>query len=177
MEKSDLAAYCKENTALGLRDVFKYLYQSAFGCEHLAADYAAVLARAEAEAAAAGEDDLPEVEYLPGGFCRVHLKALKSREELETLVRLFLLSAQPVPDGEGRLEEGLECLIRLSASGELPFPEDEVADGISAWRENGFPPVRHSEGFRSAHRPAYRVIRTDLLPELDRVRERRISGI
>ena len=29
---------------------------------------------------------------------------------------------------------------------------------LEAWRKNGYPAVRHSEIFRSAYRPAYRVI-------------------
>ena len=46
-----LRAHCARYPELALQDVFKALYQSAFGCEHLIADPSAAADYIRAEAA------------------------------------------------------------------------------------------------------------------------------
>ena len=71
-----LLAHAAAYPALTLTDLFKALYQSAFGCEHLVADPSA----AEAYIAAEAEDARPcgrkSVEPLDGPYVRVHLDTL-----------------------------------------------------------------------------------------------------
>ena len=72
------------------------------------------------------------------------------------------------------LEEKLACLLALAREGRLPFPYGEAAQAVQAWRNAGFPACHHSEEFRRAYAPAYRVIRRahvwllPLLASLDR---------
>ena len=49
-----LRAHCARYPELALQDVFKALYQSAFGCEHLIADTSAAAEGIRREAAEAG---------------------------------------------------------------------------------------------------------------------------
>ena len=49
-----LRAHCARYPELALQDVFKALYQSAFGCEHLIADPSAAADYIRAEAARSG---------------------------------------------------------------------------------------------------------------------------
>lgn len=150
--------YCKENTQLNISDLFKFLYQSCFGCEHLVSDYDKALRWIVEEALQSKDDDLPCVEYLDGEYCRIHLKALTSKEELEWLCRAFIDSSKKHPEGRARLEEQLRLLIEYSGTGVIGFDKDELEREADRWREQGFPPIHHSEAFREAHHPAYRVV-------------------
>ena len=164
--KDFLAEYCANNTNLEIQDIFKYLYQMCFGCEHLAAEYSYALGRIKQELEEAGEDDLPAVEFLGERFCRVHLKALKDEASAELLTRLFIRSAQKQSDGTEHLEAELGRLAQLAEKGDIPFGSEEVAGAVEAWRRAGFPAIHHSDTFRRAHHPAYRVIRREYLHEL-----------
>lgn len=146
--KRFLAAHREKYPALAAQDIFKALHQSALGCEHLVYDAAAAADYLRREAAE--RPDAPaETEPLCGGtFARVHLGWLRAGLAPETLARLFALSAEPVPDGGEQLEQMLRALP----------PEME---GLAAWRAAGCPALHHSAQFRSAYRPAYRVLRAD----------------
>ena len=182
--------YYKRNTDVEITDLFKFLYQSCFGCEHLVSDYASALERILNEAEYAQADDLPNIEYLDGPYCRVHLKTLKDKASLEKLCQLFLKSSSaqssegsqnspvagvkscPTDNDNGtstsrdRLENELENLILLAGSGEIPFSPDFLRSRIDNWRSEGFPAVHHSDTFRNSHNPAYRVINKDYLKDL-----------
>ena len=52
----------------------------------------------------------------------------------------------------------------MAATGRLPFPEADaryVRDQVEAM---SFPAVHHSDAFRAAYRPAYRVVACAFLP-------------
>jgi len=52
--------------------------------------------------------------------------------------------------------------------GVLPFSRDEVEHYFQSIASQGYPVVHHSERYRNAYRPAYRVVALDLLPALHR---------
>lgn len=171
-----LLAQCRAYPALRPEDLLKALHQSVFGCGHFVTDEAAGLRLLREELSplpAAG--DGPSLETLDGPFCRLHLQYLtESGLAPRTLYRLFALSAEgPAGDGAA-LEEKLRCLLDLAEAGRLPFSCEEAARAVEAWRTAGFPACHHSEAFRAAYAPAYRVIRREyvrllpLLSALDR---------
>lgn len=159
--------YYRENTCLEISDLFKFLYQSCFGCEHLVSNYDDALKRILAEAKLSELDDLPDVEYLDGEYCRVHLKALKSRDSLEGLCRTFVDSSKRHTEGEKRLEEQLKILLQYSETGMICVNKDILEQEVNKWRDLGFPPIHHSDKFREAHHPTYRVIMKKYLNELN----------
>lgn len=172
MDNRDMLSYFEQNTAVELSDLLKYLYQSCFGCEHLVSDFQTALARICKEAEDAQNDDLPELEPLDGNFCRIHLKRLRNGMLPETLCRLFLNSSQEQVDGAARLERELEWLLSYAREEKLPFTEDKVAGKVREWKRAGYPPIHHSETYREAHHPAYRVVKKEyvrLLPLLDEI--------
>jgi hypothetical protein len=145
---------------LQTEDIFKYLYQSAFGCEHLVSDEETALAYIRREYEFVPKTDVPLVEPLDGKYCRVHLSCLNGDMEPETLAKLFCLSAKKESSGKADLERKL-CVARaLIAGGEIPLDCVFFDMMTEIWRKNGYPAVRHSETFRSVYRPAYRVIAT-----------------
>lgn len=166
-----LLAQCRRYPALRPQDLLKALHQSVFGCGHFVTDEAAGLRLIQEELASlpAGGDRLAP-ETLDGPFCRLHLRHLaETGLAPRTLFRLFALSAGTGAGDTAALEEKLLCLLELAQKSHLPFSREETAQAVSSWRKNGFPPCRHSEEFRAAYAPAYRVIRREyvrLLPLL-----------
>ena len=156
-----LRAHCARYPKLELQDVFKALYQSAIGCEHLIDDPSAAAENIRAEAVHSRDCAEEPVEPLGGSYCRVHLGVLQDGLSAETLARLFVLSARHEECGREKLEGMLAILQAMADAGALPFSAQETAERIEAWRKEGFPPLHHSDAFRSAYAPAYRVLRRD----------------
>lgn len=158
---------CRRHPALRPQDLLKALHQSVFGCGHFVTDEAAGLALLQEELARLPEDGAAGPEPLDGPYVRLHLGYLRrSGLSPRTLQRLFTLSAA-APAGEAAsLEEKLCCLLNLAGEGRLPFSPAEAAREVEAWRQAGFPALHHSEAFRAAYAPAYRVIRRNFVPLL-----------
>ncbi len=175
-----LLEHCARYPRLRPQDALKALHQSAFGCGHLIENRSAAAAEIRKEARGCSRPAGPAIEPLGGEYCRVHLAYLaESGLKPETLAGLFVLSAKAPAGGEAELEEKLAVLLELAGRGLLPFSFGEAVKAVSEWREAGFPARRHSEEYRSAYAPAYRVLhcrQVRLLPlaaELDRLRERK----
>ena len=143
-----LLAHAAAYPALTLTDLFKALYQSAFGCEHLVADPSAAEAYIAAEAEGARPCGRKSVEPLDGPYVRVHLDVLKKGLSARTLARLFALSAEHRDGAQAEFEKKLAVLTEMIRQGELPFDANEADRAISAWRAAGFPPCHHSEACR-----------------------------
>lgn len=145
---------------VGIQDIFKFLYQSCFGCEHLISDYQSALRMIKQETESSICDNLPEIEMLDGDFCRLHLKCGLS---VETLCRLFMISSEKQTDGKERLKNELNSLIEMSENGDIPFDVEEIKNAVELWKNRDFPAVHHSDDFRNTYHPAYRVIRKEYL--------------
>lgn len=139
-----------------LQDLRKALYQSTFGCGHLVDDSSAAAdwIRREAEHA----PDCREMEPLDGPWCRVPLGILSEGLTPETLAAAFAQSAAVPGEDIPALEDRLAVLMGLIREGTLPFDPAAAAAEIAAWRAAGFPACHHSEDYRNAYHPAYRVL-------------------
>ena len=147
-----------------IQDLFKFLFQSAFGCEHLVSNRDAAIAYIRRE-----YDSLPPMSPTPpdpldGAYSRVHLSCLQEGLTPETLGELFCRSAKTEPSGQADLLDKLQTARDLIHEGLLPFSPEEFQDMLSVWAEKSYPPVHHSDAFRAAYHPAYRVIANEYLP-------------
>lgn len=162
-----------------IKDMFKFLHQSAFGCEHLLTEEMAAIEYIRKEAEACNEHRGELTESLDGSFCRVHLDWIKRGLSAETLGKLFLLSAKPIEDGKELLEVKLAVLTELVKERRLPYQEEEIRKEIEKWRNDGYPACHHSDKFRDTYFPAYRVIKKEyatFLPVFFRIDQRLQSG-
>ncbi len=162
-----LLKQCDTYKGLEAEDIFKYLFQSAFGCEHLVSNEDDALSRIMSEYNTVNKTDPPLVEPLDGEYSRVHLSCLNSGLRAETLARLFVLSAKKEAEGKKRLLEKLEIARTLAEAGKFPFDSRVFSKRLEAWKESDFGALHHSELFRSLYHPAYRVMQkrlADLLP-------------
>jgi len=165
--------------ALEFQDLLKALHQSVFGCGHFVTDRDGARRLLREELAALPPDAPADTEPLDGPFCRVHLGCLeKTGLAPETLLALFLRSAETPAGTAEALEAKLAVLLDLVRRGQLPFSSEAAEAAASAWRAAGFPPCHHSPRFRAAYAPAYRVLRRDLvrlLPLLSAI-DRQLAG-
>lgn len=162
MTRSMLLQHCARYPGLTIQDVLKFLHQSVFGPGHLVDSAGGGLDALRSEAASSGAD----IEPLDGPYVRAHLGLLNGGLAPETLWKLFVLSANAPTGTVEELEKRLSVLSALAKEGHLPFSQEEADAAIDRWRSEGFPLRRHSDAFRAAYAPAYRVIRAEYAPLL-----------
>ncbi|MEG2134460.1 MAG: hypothetical protein RR150_00090 [Clostridia bacterium] len=141
------------------RDRLKLLYQSCFGAGHMISDQASCLKRLQDEYAAlpalGAPDDVPPIEEIAGGLCRVHLRAIPPAQ-VQALGALFIQGARLIQPDLPAFDAGLRLLSAESAA---------LAREVARYRAAGCPAVSHSQGYRAAYHPAYRVVPKELLPQ------------
>lgn len=161
------------------QDIIKQCYQAAYGAEHLLSDMDRAHAYLEREyASLTASDALPLWEPISPQVCRVNLAAWKRRAfPLDWLFRMFVASASISVDRQQATDQFLTYLNTADAliqTGNLTasFPAEEWSDALSAYKNSGMTAVHHSDTYRQAEHPAYRIIRYEyvrLLPILEAV--------
>lgn len=151
--------------AMQAQDVLKLCYQAVHGAEHLLTDLDRAHAYFDREFATVPADPaLPLTEDISDGICRINLGAWKAAGlPAEWLFRMFVHTAK-APTGDAA---PMEAVLTEAAAlcGHLP----DWAETLSAWRDAGMPAIHHSEPYRAAEHPAYRIVRREycaLLPVL-----------
>jgi len=158
--------HCEKYPGLILQDLFKFLYQSAFGCEHLLGHRNDVVEYLEAEYKGGGKRTKNEIEPLDGDYSRVHLGIMRDGLTAKTFGSLFILSAKHENGAVRSLREKLEITQEMILSEELPFSEIEFTAVTKLWKKKGFPPLHHSEKFRALYHPSYRLMSNKFVPFL-----------
>ena len=161
-----LTLHVRKYPNLEIRDVLKFLHQSAFGCEHLVSSLENATEYIKQEYADLSPNGNEWIEPLDGAYSRIHLSCIKDGISAETLGRLFFASAKKEPNGAKDLENKLAVAKALTAEGIFPFSLCEFEVAVDQWKADGYPAVRHSETFRANYSPAYRVIANEYLPVL-----------
>lgn len=160
-----ILAQCARYPRLRPADLIKGLHQSTFGCGHLIRDPAAAAEFIRREAEGCTAPNGPVVEALDGGFVRFHLWGLRQYGmSPEELAARFAASAEIRCGSVGEIEARLGVLLDLAAAVALPFSGEETEAAVAEWRALGYPACHHSEQFRAAYAPAYRVLRREQLP-------------
>lgn len=148
------------------RDAVKLLYQSNFGGGHLIRDEAVCLDFLHREYAATLQTDAALLEDIGNGMVRVMLSALDAHGYTpEQLGQAFLRSAASVSGSMEAFQKDLALLAELTRSGQMPFSFPELEQYLAEYAAQGYPMVSHSETYRRAYHPAYRVIQHCRLPQ------------
>ena len=164
--RAAILEHCHTYPKIQIEDVFKFLHQSTFGCEHMVSDCNAAVLYVEREFGRCDASCTDAVEALDGDYSRVHLGVIRNGISPKTLGALFCESAKCEKADLQALENKLAVFEALVKEGELSFEPEAVATAISKWRENCFCALHHSDTFRDEYRPAYRVISNKFLPFL-----------
>ena len=142
-------------------DAVKLIYQNEFGGGHLIRDEESCLSFLRAEYEKVEKNPhMPPYETLGNGIVRMHLAAAKP-EELEQLGKAFIRSAAEHSGNMNQFLRKLDALRKVTAEGVFTFDAEVLERYLADYRAAGCPPVSHSETYRQAYKPAYRVI---LLP-------------
>lgn len=159
------------------QDFGKLAYQSEFGPRHLGIVYEQALSYVLKEWES--EDiiyDAWEAEYIGNRYYRLHFWKDAAQYEKELFTRLFVLTAEKAGGSiEGlkeRLNQVMECSISGGEQKEDKVNENHVFE-LKAWIKEyeaaGHPVISHTDVFREAYHPHYRLIHkkyTDWFPVL-----------
>ena len=139
-------------------DLLKMLYQSEFGPGHLVADKAANRKSLEQEYERMAPHSSDYVEHIGSAFCRLHLHAIGHNGlTLDTFQRLFEMSANEV---HGSTNGFLQKIEMLAQSASLTDKLTINNFGMK-WLAGGQRPFSHSDAFKAAYSPAYRVVKAE----------------
>lgn len=146
-------------------DAVKLIYQNEFGGGHLIRDEQAVLRYLQQEYAHTEPmAALPLWEPIGNGIVRVNLAALPA-QRLSWLGEAFLRSATIHKGSLNRFLSKLDVLTRLADEGIFSFTPAQLGSYLAEYAKAGYPAVSHSQIYRDAYRPAYRIILKELLPQ------------
>lgn len=138
------------------QDFAKLLFQRFMGPGHLVESYETALDGIRAERPS-GENGV-WLEDIGNGLCRCHMAGGRIKMSDEALAeRFFRTAAHFVPDKAG-LIEALDHLPRLAQAGLLPLSPQAARRFTEEYTSAGCPMTRHSQVYRDAYRPMYRVI-------------------
>ena len=165
-----LGGHLQRYPRMQLADIYKLLHQAALGAGHAVDSAQDAHARLQAELAALGSgpvEPLADRISPDGRLARVHLRPyLAARTHPAALADAFVRRAHVCPPAPDKLAKFCGCLGDLADAGGIPFTRAEVTEYFDAIAAQGYPAVRHSQAFREAYRPAYRVVAIELLPAL-----------
>ena len=163
--------------ATGPRDIIKQCYQAAYGAEHLLADKEKAYAYLMQEYSQVSADEtLPLYEAISPQVCRINLAAWKHKDlPLSWLFSMFAASASVSVDRQAAAKQFLSYLDQASVmiqTGGLPvsFSANEWIDALNDYKATAMTAVHHSDTYRQAEHPAYRIVRYEyvrLLPILE----------
>ena len=167
-----LKAHAAAHSSMMPVDMIKLCYQAAFGAEHLLADRDRAKQYFDREYEVTPPTDEPLFEEISENYCRVNLGAAKMKSiSPEDLFEAFFRTASEKSELFGSFESRLETVGKLTKSGSLPFTPDEWEGTLSEYRALGVGPVHHSEKYRQAEHPAYRVIAKKYINELSKEKD------
>lgn len=161
-----LLQHCKNYPHSESADIFKFLYQSTFGCEHMVRSCEQASDDIQKEYDAVQLSSSAPIEALDGNFCRVSLSYLSHGLSASTLGRLFYLSAQSEHGDLADLKEKISVAAALVLEGRIAISPRVFFEALSEWEAAGYPALHHSNAFRGEYHPAYRVISNRYIPFL-----------
>ena len=138
-------------------DLLKLVYQAAFGPGHLISDRALATAYIDQEMQTAKAEAVL-LEPIGGGYARLYLGAAReSRLSPEEIASRFFLAAEQ-KGSPALFDEMIAELMQLCSEGQFAFSSAALRSAIDAWETDGRPLFRHSETYRNAYAPAYRLV-------------------
>ena len=142
------------------QDAVKLIYQQEFGPGHFIKDEKKALEFLRQEIAGIGVPLPGEALYesIGNGLCRLNLRPCKAKGfPLEDILRLFAETANGTQGDKKKFIGGIHVLQKLAEEDETPF-EPVLLDIFLAKYPKSCPAVHHSDTYRLAYRPAYRVV-------------------
>lgn len=149
-------------------DLYKLLHQAAMGSAHAIEDRAGAKLWLDREVSVMGTahpDPMVDTIAPGGGVVLVHLRPwVAAGRSTDSLLDAFVATANAIPRDTATLVRYLAVADSLADQGRLPFSATAWRDLVMGLRRGGYPAVHHSPEYESAYRPAYRVVKGELVP-------------
>ena len=101
----------------------------------------------------------PLLESIGNGLVRVMLNAIDASDySIRQLGEDFIRSSEEHKGNLNGFLIKLDVLRKVTASGAFGFTPEELEAYLEAYKEAGYPMVSHSEQYRQAYKPAYRIV-------------------
>jgi len=143
------------------RDIYKLLYQGVFGVGHIISDHAWEVIVEEAgriDLVDHVDDPLFEPVSPDGSMVRVNLRQyINMGGDLETLFSVMKESAK-VQGEQGVFLDYWGQFKGLVNEGKLEFDLSDIQGLDERIEQDGVKPMHHTEAYREAYYPAYRVV-------------------
>ena len=155
-----LAAHAERYPLMEPTDAVKLIYQNEFGGGHLVRDVDSCLnyLRREYESVIQSPD-APLMEDIGNSMYRVNLNALDhAGYAIDQLGADFIRSANAHQGSLDSFLKKLEILRQLTRESRMPFSAEALEAYLANYRQAGYPMVSHSNTYRNAYSPAYRII-------------------
>lgn len=165
MVKTEWKEYLRQQAALHPsmqpQDVYKLIYQAAFGAEHLLEDEEAAFAYFEREYQAVSPRDEALYEQISENTYRVNLRAWKRRGlPSKWLFGMFVGSVKRCPDDLPKLRfaQYVDEATEIVKKTEFSFSYEDFLKFKESYEKQDPEPVHHSERYRESENPAYRLV-------------------
>ena len=141
------------------QDVMKMVFQASFGAEHLLEDMEKAREYLISELERVPASALtPLFENISEDICRINLGAWKAKNmPVDWLFKIFSLSAADCKKDETAFSEILKEADRAVDAGWLNFDWCQWQEYKEEYLKDGIRAVHHSERYREAEKPAYRL--------------------
>lgn len=150
----------KRHPLMGVHDAVKFIYQNEMGAGHLVPSREYAVRRTEEALNSCTVNLEPERESIGNSLYRLNLPSVRGKLSAETIAAMFAVTAGLVSGTKERLEEKLALTYRLG------LPEGEVRDYLEEYKIAGFPAVSHSDIYKKAYKPAYRLVHSFFITAL-----------
>ena len=141
------------------QDVIKLCYQAAFGAEHLLLDKQRASNYFNEEFANTKPCAGNLYEQISDNIYRINLAVWKATGmPSEWLFEMFVNSMKPVENGKNLFLEYLDTIDEHFCEFHLAFSWDEWTGYRDHYLEDGLHAVHHSQAYRDAEKPAYRIV-------------------
>lgn len=163
-----LVSHANRYPLMRIQDAYKILYQGAMGSEHninsfeefendLSEEWEAVEKNAEIPL---WENIRPD-----GQIVRVYLNPYKARDgRLSHLITLCYWSSTLIKANQDNLKTSWETLLKTCREKKWnKFPQSDIEEFDLWLKKYDYPPVHHTEQYRKAYNPSYRLLAREFL--------------
>lgn len=161
-----------------IQDAYKWLYQATLGGEHAAMDAERSRSRLNEEWNLLGDASFDEELWEPLrkdiSIGRLHLRPFKQlKGSIDSLNEAFLTSSREhVSEHKSFVSVWCELGNKLSSSPTVGLTHSVWIDFHVEIKEVNFPAISHSESYRTAYRPAYRILTNSVAEKLLKLNDR-----
>ncbi len=157
--KENILNHLKDFPLCEITDLIKLIYQNEVGPKHIAENEIECFKNLSEEIKNISfSKDEPLFTDIGENSLRLNLRALPVNTDLRLINKIIMLSAECYPEVSEKLVVPLGFLVVMAENNEIPYPIQDVRDATHQFALSKFKPVSHSDSYRNAYNPSYRVI-------------------